>query len=128
MFLRRYQRTKQGKAHTYYALVESIRTDSTLIVRLAGFLLDDSSIPFTSSSRPLRHVPSETSWSASGVNSGSMAFGSSASRASTYRWTIARMAGWSSRGASWADATAYGVARTDVAAKKSRRFMAVLGE
>jgi transposase len=28
MFLRRYQRTKQGKAHTYYALVESVRTDA----------------------------------------------------------------------------------------------------
>jgi transposase len=28
MFLRRYQRTKQGKTHTYYALVESIRTDA----------------------------------------------------------------------------------------------------
>src|SRR5882724_3667167 len=26
MFLRRYQRTKQGKPHTYYALVESVRT------------------------------------------------------------------------------------------------------
>jgi transposase len=26
MFLRRYQRTKQGKSHTYYALVESVRT------------------------------------------------------------------------------------------------------
>jgi transposase len=28
MFLRRYQRTKQGKIHTYYALVESVRTDA----------------------------------------------------------------------------------------------------
>jgi transposase len=28
MFLRRYQRTKQGKVHTYYALVESVRTDA----------------------------------------------------------------------------------------------------
>jgi len=28
MFLRRYQRTKQGKTHTYFALVESIRTDA----------------------------------------------------------------------------------------------------
>ncbi len=28
MFLRKYQRTKQGKTHTYYALVESARTDS----------------------------------------------------------------------------------------------------
>jgi hypothetical protein len=28
MFLRRYQRTKDGKTHTYYALVESIRTDA----------------------------------------------------------------------------------------------------
>jgi hypothetical protein len=27
MFLRRYTRTKEGKTHTYYALVESIRTD-----------------------------------------------------------------------------------------------------
>jgi transposase len=28
MFLRRYQRTKDGKTHTYYALVESVRTES----------------------------------------------------------------------------------------------------
>ena len=28
MFLRRYRRTKDGKTHTYYALVESVRTDS----------------------------------------------------------------------------------------------------
>src|SRR5712692_5427115 len=28
MFLRRYQRTKQGKTHTYYALVESVRTNA----------------------------------------------------------------------------------------------------
>ena len=28
MFLRRYTRTKDGKAHTYYALVESVRTDA----------------------------------------------------------------------------------------------------
>ncbi|GAC1666139.1 MAG: hypothetical protein PVS2B1_24850 [Candidatus Dormibacteraceae bacterium] len=28
MFLRRYQRSKQGKTHTYYALVESVRTDA----------------------------------------------------------------------------------------------------
>jgi Transposase DDE domain len=28
MFLRRYRRTKDGKVHTYYALVESIRTDA----------------------------------------------------------------------------------------------------
>ena len=28
MFLRRYTRTKDGKTHTYYALVESVRTDA----------------------------------------------------------------------------------------------------
>src|SRR5271156_3506218 len=28
MFLRRYQRTKQGKTHVYYALVESVRTEA----------------------------------------------------------------------------------------------------
>src|SRR5438128_8097972 len=28
MFLRRYTRTKDGKSHTYYALVESVRTDA----------------------------------------------------------------------------------------------------
>jgi transposase len=28
MFLRRYRRTKDGKSHTYYALVESVRTDA----------------------------------------------------------------------------------------------------
>ena len=27
MFLRRYTRTKSGKTHSYYALVESMRTD-----------------------------------------------------------------------------------------------------
>jgi hypothetical protein len=28
MFLRRYTRTKDGKQHTYYALVEGVRTDA----------------------------------------------------------------------------------------------------
>src|SRR4029450_10154441 len=28
MFLRRYTRTKAGKTHTYYALVESVRTEA----------------------------------------------------------------------------------------------------
>src|SRR5260370_32496528 len=28
MFLRRYRRTKDGKVHTYFALVESVRTDA----------------------------------------------------------------------------------------------------
>jgi hypothetical protein len=28
MFLRRYTRTKDGKPHTYYALVECVRTDA----------------------------------------------------------------------------------------------------
>ena len=28
MFLRPYQRNKDGKTHTYYALVESVRTDA----------------------------------------------------------------------------------------------------
>ena len=28
MFLRRYNRTKDGKTHTYYALVESVRTEA----------------------------------------------------------------------------------------------------
>ena len=28
MFLRRYRRTKLGKTHTYYALVESVRTEA----------------------------------------------------------------------------------------------------
>ena len=28
MFLRRYTRNKDGKAHTYYALVESLRTEA----------------------------------------------------------------------------------------------------
>ena len=41
---------------------------------------------------PFRHVPSETSWSASGVSNGSMAFGSVASRASTYFRTTSLMA------------------------------------
>jgi hypothetical protein len=28
MFLRRYHRTKDGKTHTYFALVESVRTEA----------------------------------------------------------------------------------------------------
>ena len=56
-------------------------------------------------SRPLRHVPSETSWSASSVNSGSMASGSLASRASTYFWTTARTAVSSADGAAGSPAT-----------------------
>src|SRR5215467_4792527 len=28
MFLRRYRRSKDGKTHTYFALVESVRTDA----------------------------------------------------------------------------------------------------
>jgi len=36
MFLRRYQRTKQGKTHFYYALVESVRTAPPVNFLLAG--------------------------------------------------------------------------------------------
>src|SRR5262249_9733581 len=59
--------------------------------RPAG-LRGDLSMPRTSSWRPLRHVPSETSWSASAVSNGSMDFGSLASRASTYFRTTSLMA------------------------------------
>ena len=38
MFLRRYQRTKLGKTHTYYALVESIRTDAGPRQRIVAHL------------------------------------------------------------------------------------------
>lgn len=38
MFLRRYQRTKQGKTHTYYALVESVRTDAGPRQRIVAHL------------------------------------------------------------------------------------------
>ena len=38
MFLRRYQRTKQGKTHTYYALVESVRTDAGPRQRVVAYL------------------------------------------------------------------------------------------
>src|SRR5438874_1165884 len=38
MFLRRYQRTKQGKPHTYYALVESVRTDAGVRQRVVAHL------------------------------------------------------------------------------------------
>src|SRR6266403_1036588 len=38
MFLRRYQRTKQGKTHTYYALVESVRTAAGPRQRIVAYL------------------------------------------------------------------------------------------
>ena len=69
----------------------SIRTDSTVMLRLAGFPSTiraclGRAVP------ALPPVPSETSWSASAVKSDSMAFTSLASRASTYFWTTARTA------------------------------------
>jgi transposase len=38
MFLRRYTRTKDGKTHTYYALVESVRTDAGPRQRTVAYL------------------------------------------------------------------------------------------
>jgi hypothetical protein len=38
MFLRRYTRTKDGKQHTYYALVESVRTDAGPRQHLVAYL------------------------------------------------------------------------------------------
>jgi transposase len=38
MFLRRYQRTKDGKTHTYFALVESTRTDAGPRQRIVAYL------------------------------------------------------------------------------------------
>ena len=38
MFLRRYRRTKDGEAHTYYALVESVRTESGPRQRTVAYL------------------------------------------------------------------------------------------
>jgi transposase len=38
MFLRRYTRTKEGKSHTYYALVESVRTDAGPRQRTVAYL------------------------------------------------------------------------------------------
>ena len=38
MFLRRYRRTKEGKTHTYYALVESIRTEAGSRQRVVAHL------------------------------------------------------------------------------------------
>jgi transposase len=38
MFLRRYSRTKQGKRHTYYALVESVRTEAGPRQRVVAYL------------------------------------------------------------------------------------------
>jgi transposase len=38
MFLRRYHRTKDGKAHTYYALVESVRTEAGPRQRVVAYL------------------------------------------------------------------------------------------
>jgi hypothetical protein len=38
MFLRRYTRNKDGKAHTYYALVESVRTEAGLRQHVVAYL------------------------------------------------------------------------------------------
>jgi transposase len=38
MFLRRYSRTKDGKKHTYYALVESVRTDAGPRQQIVAYL------------------------------------------------------------------------------------------
>ena len=38
MFLRRYHRTKDGKTHTYYALVESVRTEAGPRQRVVAYL------------------------------------------------------------------------------------------
>jgi len=38
MFLRRYSRTKEGKRHSYYALVESVRTDAGPRQHIVGYL------------------------------------------------------------------------------------------
>src|SRR5215472_16518462 len=38
MFLRRYSRTKDGKTHTYYALVESVRTEAGPRQRVVAYL------------------------------------------------------------------------------------------
>ena len=42
MFLRRYTRTKDGKTHTYYALVESVRTDAGPRQHVVAYLGDQS--------------------------------------------------------------------------------------
>ena len=38
MFLRRYHKTKDGKQHTYYALVESVRTDAGPRQQIVAYL------------------------------------------------------------------------------------------
>lgn len=47
--------------------------------------------PRTTASRPLRHSPEETSWSASGVKTPATALESRCSRASRYLWIISRI-------------------------------------
>ena len=38
MFLRRHKRTKNGKTHTYYAIVESVRTEAGSRQRVVAHL------------------------------------------------------------------------------------------
>src|SRR5262245_62828393 len=67
------------------------------MVRFPPVLLELAIVPRTTASRPFRHSPDETSWSASLVNSSSTAFGSIRSRASTYLLTTSRIAASSLR-------------------------------
>ena len=59
------------------------RMVSTVMLRFPGFRADDSIDPRITSARPRRHSPDVVCWSASAVNSASIADASRSSRAST---------------------------------------------
>src|SRR5262245_55511229 len=67
------------------------RTCSTAIVLFPPVLCELAMAPRTTESRPFRHSPQDTSWSASDVNKSSTALGSMRSRASTYLLTTSRI-------------------------------------
>lgn len=67
------------------------RMVSIVIVRLPPVDSELANVPRTTASRPLRHSPEETSWSASVVKHSASAFASRCSRASKYRWTSSRI-------------------------------------
>ncbi len=52
MFLRRYTRTKDGKTHTYYALVESVRTAAEVVLISPGCADSGGFCPKTETNSP----------------------------------------------------------------------------
>src|SRR5262245_18520065 len=61
------------------------------MVRCPPVLRELASVPRTTASRPFRHSPEETNWSASWTKRASSEWESCRSRAFIYFWTISRM-------------------------------------